>query len=198
MDDGFRPAETLSLQDQNIHGGKEDSYNTVDKKPILATTADAFGPWMVVQRKSRFAALTSFKQAFKKFVDQNFRVEGADNFGPNLDEVQSISSVKLNLGDLENLKHTVQSSPSSDLQNKHSSLHFNPTFEGSLESVVDLNANLLDLKRYSTGTFKIAGNSRIPLPDAINIMAKLIGEQVETFSDKVTANDEGVKISTAL
>ncbi|PPR92298.1 hypothetical protein GOBAR_AA28383 [Gossypium barbadense] len=48
------------------------------------------------------------------------------------------------------------------------------------------------------GRFKIAGNSRVPLPKAMNSMAKLFGEQVEIFSDKVITNDEGDKASIAL
>ncbi|XP_040948012.1 uncharacterized protein [Gossypium hirsutum] len=43
-----------SLTDRNIHGGKEDSPKAMDKEADpAAAAADAFGPWMVVQRKSR-------------------------------------------------------------------------------------------------------------------------------------------------
>ncbi|MBA0630553.1 hypothetical protein Godav_002640 [Gossypium davidsonii] len=279
-----------SLTDRNIHGGKEDSPKAMDKEANpAAAAAVAFGPWMVVQRKSRrnqagkrnqkakvaegnlagsrFAALNSldkqpvdlgtensglkeinFKQGeFIKKLKENrpgsssgLLVEG--NKGKEvLGQGSFIGPAEQTTGSLE---HTVQLGPASDLQNKHSSLHFNPTFEGPLELVVDLNPNFLDPKRHSAvnfkensdhklkstgsnnrlgasnilnvlpkgygldnkkrsghngrtlnktihgrgGRFKIAGSSRVPHLDAMNSMAKLIGEQVETFTDKGCAS----------
>ncbi|MBA0604989.1 hypothetical protein Godav_017606, partial [Gossypium davidsonii] len=39
------------------------------------------------------------------------------------------------------------------------------------------------------GHFKIVECLRVSLSDTMNSMAKLIGEQVETFTDRATAND---------
>ncbi|MBA0814626.1 hypothetical protein Gohar_020442 [Gossypium harknessii] len=295
-----------SLTDRNIHGGMEDSPKAIDKEADPAATAatDAFGPWMVVQRKtrrnqagkrnqkakvaegnlagSRFTSLNSldkqpvdlgtensglkeitFKQGeFIKKLKENRpgsssgllvegnkgkEVLGQGNFIGPAEQTSDLA----HLGDEQKItgRGLTRLGPASDLKNKHSSLHFNPTFEGPLELVVDLNPNFLDPKRHSAvnfkensdhklkstgsnnrsgasnilnvlpkgygldnkkgsghngrtlnktihgrgGRFKIAGSSRVPLLDAMNSMAKLIGEQVETFTDKVAANDEGGK-----
>lgn len=42
-----------SLTDQIIHGGKEDSPTVMNNEVDPTAMRDAFGPWMVVKRKSR-------------------------------------------------------------------------------------------------------------------------------------------------
>ncbi|PPR86756.1 hypothetical protein GOBAR_AA33935 [Gossypium barbadense] len=174
--------------------------------------------------------------------------------GSKSNGVQLILTAKQNMENLESMERTVQMSPKIVFQNKHSSLHFNPTFEGSLELLVHVNPKFLDFDQYlavifkehseynskatvvneglrafnnlnvlsrghgldnkkksrrngrtlnkiirgSRRRFKIVKSSRVSLPDTMNFMAKLIGEQVETFTDKATANEWGVEDSVTL
>ncbi|MBA0710829.1 hypothetical protein Golax_010090 [Gossypium laxum] len=43
------------------------------------------------------------------------------------------------------------------------------------------------------GRFKLAGNSRVSLLEAMNSMAELLSAQVENFTDKTDDHDSGVK-----
>ncbi|PPR84486.1 hypothetical protein GOBAR_AA36227 [Gossypium barbadense] len=79
------------------------------------------------------------------------------NISLNSDGSQSFLIDKQDLNDSGILDRGAQTGPSPILQNKSSSLHFNPTFEGPFESEVVLNSSLLDPKRLSAVTFK--GNS---------------------------------------
>ncbi|KAG8494050.1 hypothetical protein CXB51_011564 [Gossypium anomalum] len=214
------------LAEQSIQGEKEDVPVTADKDADPATVTDAFGPWMVVQCKSRrtpveklnqhtslaegnrdgsrFMALISDDNQLtdlgvdksgieksgaeisglkerakdnmgKEIMGHNGRIGLKDkSSGPVLLEVEHGNTGK---GILDDGAHT---SPSPNLQNKSSSLHFNPTFEGPFESEV--------------GRFKIARNSRVSLPDAMNSMAKLISDQVEALSDTGNASSKFIRV----
>ncbi|MBA0850591.1 hypothetical protein Goshw_002214, partial [Gossypium schwendimanii] len=50
-----------SLTSQSTRGRKEDSTEVMYNESIQARTGDVFGPWMVVERKSRFTALSSLE-----------------------------------------------------------------------------------------------------------------------------------------
>ncbi|MBA0681808.1 hypothetical protein Goari_023584 [Gossypium aridum] len=99
---------------------------------------------------------------------------------------------------------------------KHSSLHFNLMFERLIETTVKLNSNLLDPNMHLSvifkenldpnptsnsgtervvngGRFKLVGNSRVSLLEAMNSMAELLSAQVENFTDKTDDHDSGVK-----
>ncbi|KAK5818633.1 hypothetical protein PVK06_023576 [Gossypium arboreum] len=74
--------------------------------------------------------------------------------GSKSNGVQLILTAKQNMENLESMERTVQMGPKIVFQNKHSSLHFNPTFEGSLELLVHVNPKFLDFDQYLAVIFK--------------------------------------------
>ncbi|MBA0578880.1 hypothetical protein Gorai_021151, partial [Gossypium raimondii] len=184
-----------SLTDQIIHGGKEDSPTVMNNEVDPTAMRDAFGPWMVVKRKSR--CNQAGKQNHQpKFLEENLEIGFKQGYF-----IKKIKSKRF--GSSSGL--SVEGNTSKGILGQ--GVTIGPTkktsglaHSGYLVSVVDVNPKFLDSNQYSAVIFKeyseynskatvIVGCPRVSLSDTMNSMAKLIGEQVETFTDRATAND---------
>ncbi|PPR83695.1 hypothetical protein GOBAR_AA37017 [Gossypium barbadense] len=153
-------------REQSIQGEKEDVPVTANKDADPATVTDAFGPWMVVQRKSRctpvknlnqHASLAKGNRDGSRFMalisdDNQLTDLGVEKSGIGKLGAETSRLKEEIMGHNSRIGLKDKSSGPVLLEVEHGNIG-----KGPFESEVVLNSSLLDPKRYSAVTFK--GNS---------------------------------------
>ncbi|MBA0649905.1 hypothetical protein Goklo_017415 [Gossypium klotzschianum] len=159
----------FSLTGRNTDGGLGGVSETVAKGSAPATSEEAFGPWMIVERKAgrNQADNHNQKEKITEEISNVSRFAALEKDSARLDREHSVSMEFRSLcQSIENRpkKLTVANDkighgsnfvkqglpislrPDVDFQAATPPLHFNPTFEWPFETAVDLNAEVLDPK----------------------------------------------------